>query len=205
MPSGAPGRQTAPGLWPGYCVKNEDPKQAGRIIAAVPGMFDKETPYWCHPLGWRDDKERGYGTARIPKMGAPVILQFIFGDPNEGAYYQLGAAGAPGGYSGAPTPMSVASSWSQRIGTKVLHEDSVFVVYAQVDTEGDTKLLTLHDKRTGSNITLDSGGGESKKAGGIIIEGETDVQIKSLYGRVKIDGARVVINGRLVHGGTDTI
>lgn len=196
------GKQYAPGVWPGYVVKNRDPKEAGRIVAAVPGLWE-ETPYWCLPLGWQDGAERARGLARIPAVKAPVVLQFLYGDPNEGAYYSLGAPGAPEGITAVPTPLVAASNWEERIGTKVLHEDETFVVYSTVTS--NTKLLRLHDKRTGSSITLDSAGGTSGKAGGIVIEGETDIQISSTYGRIKLEAPRIVINGRLVHGGEDSI
>ena len=108
------------GFYRGTCMKNDDPKEQGRILLRVPIILRGEThPVWAWPImPWGG---KNSGDVMVPDEGDPIYVCFENGDPRYPQY--LGGYWPNPGENYFPTGVYTDGKPTKRlIRTKAGHE-----------------------------------------------------------------------------------
>jgi uncharacterized protein involved in type VI secretion and phage assembly len=144
-------------------------------------------------LGSIGGGSKNRGILDTPDEGAEVGVLFREGDV-DAPYYLAGNWGAPGGVSEIPEPARLAGVDAHKVK---VWETGTWRITMDDRTGLDSKML-IENKATGDKIEFDG------STPGIQIEAKAAIVIKAL-GVVNIQGAQIVLNGRLVRPGGDPI
>jgi hypothetical protein len=173
----------------GVVVDVNDPKGIGRIRARTP--ISSSCP-WALPFALAGAGGPNGGAFVVPRVGNDVVIIYKNGDPDH-PYYAPANYGAPNGKP-RETPTPVRDLPPEEVPKVAVFEWGTYVV--AIDDRDDSPALYLRDKRTGDEIHHDGKNGIWR------IKGTTGVFIES-DGRVQIEGATVVINGRIMRDGPE--
>jgi uncharacterized protein involved in type VI secretion and phage assembly len=174
----------------GKVVDNADPEGLHRVRIEIPGLVEKTA--WAYPIGSSGGGSAQRGAGRVPDMGADVIVWFIGGDI-ERPIYAPGWWTVPDGERGTPTEVkAVPPAEAHQVAS--IYEGRRLKVW--VDERDGKQQLGVQDKddagADGTFLSIDL------ESGTITIQaGGAGLILKSL-GLVKIEGAQVTINERLV-------
>jgi uncharacterized protein involved in type VI secretion and phage assembly len=179
-----------PGFDVGVVVNVNDPKGIGRIRARVPGLADATA--WALPFALAGAGGSLGGAFVVPPVGHEVVIHYKNGDPDH-PYYAPANYGAPNGKP-RETPTPVRDLPPEEVPQVAVFEWGTYVV--AIDDRPSKRALYLRDKRTGDEIQHDGEHGiwRIKGTSGVFIESD---------GRVQIEGATVVINGRVQREGPE--
>jgi uncharacterized protein involved in type VI secretion and phage assembly len=186
---------TAPlcGLFIGQVVDRADPQRLGRVRVRIRGIVEPASA-WAFPLGTVGGGSDRRGFFAVPEKDAEVGILFHQGDVDQ-PYYLCGHWGRTSGGVEVPAP---ARSLSATETPQVRAFETGRFVLAFDDRSG-TETLLIQDKAPGGcEIELD---GTSM---GITIKA-TSALLLQADGLINIQGATVVINGRVVLPGAKPI
>jgi uncharacterized protein involved in type VI secretion and phage assembly len=174
------------GLHIGHVVDRVDPERLGRVRVRIPGLIEPASA-WAFPLGTVGGGSDRRGFFAVPEKDAEVGVLFHQGDVDAPYYVCGGHWGKPGGATEIPSPargLSDAETPQVRA-----FETGRFVLVS--DDRGGKETLRIQDKTSGDQIEFDGLGM------GITIKATSALILKA-DGLVSIEGATVVINGRVV-------
>ena len=137
----------------GRVVSRDDPEGLGRVKVFIPNLFDAPTySGWIRPWGLFDATE-GRGFFIVPKVGANVIVVFLYGDALEAKFarYMCGPWGRPQGVSDVPTE-AVGPAGVPDANISVMAFDGFAIVVDERDT---FRKATFIDRVNGSKIVFD--------------------------------------------------
>src|SRR5262245_214623 len=186
---------TAPlcGLYIGQVVDRADPERLGRVRVRIPGVVEPASA-WAFPLGTVGGGSDRRGFFAVPEKNAEVGILFHQGDVEQ-PYYLCGHWGRTTGGVEIPEP---ARGLSPADTPRVRAFETARFLIAFDDRPG-TAALRIQDKAPGGcEVELD---GTSM---GITIKGTAAVILEA-DGLINIQGATVVINGRVVMPGAKPI
>lgn len=175
----------------GTVVDRNDPKKLGRVKVRVPGLLEPSSG-WAFPLGSPGGGGKGRGFKWVPKNNAEVAVFFKNGDP-AAPYYMPAHWGAPGGESELPG--------LPEFEDPDVHGFETDAFLFRIDDRPGKESLLFKAKKSGDFIEID---GSTTTGPGIQIQATAALLIEVL-GLINLQSARVVINGRTVSDGPQTI
>lgn len=173
----------------GVVVDVNDPRGLGRIRARTP-IADKSP--WALPFALAGAGGPNGGAFVVPDVGNDVVIIYKNGDPDHPYYAPANYGGPTGKPRETPTP--VRDLPPAEVPRVAVFEWGSYV--AVIDDRIGHRALYFRDKRTGDEIQHDGENGIWR------IKGTTGVFIES-DGRVQIEGATVIINGRPMREGPE--
>lgn len=183
-------------LYLAQVVDVADPEKLGRVKVTIPGLIEPASG-WAFPSGLPGGGGPNRGVYVVPPLHATVHVWFHQGDIDH-PYYLAGHYGLPAGQRETPGPVGGYMGTGDADLSGVSPEDAVkvpawegdrFVVWA--DERTGHERFVIRDKKTNDTIEIDG------VKLGISIEATTALRLKAT-GIVSIEGAQVVINGRVV-------
>ena len=190
------------GFYYGLVADNRDPRNLGRAIVKIPGMFDDGHPEWANPFGWPGAGAPGRGSKYPIQIGAQVAVFFEHGDMQAPPGYIPAMYGYDEGVNAGPDVLKAEQASNQDTNkTAVIWEDEALQIYVTMKDEAtdgeDDRRVRIVEKSTGSNITLNATDGSNGKSVAIILEANTGIALRS-NGMISLDATVVQINGRRV-------
>lgn len=176
------------GMFVGYVVNREDPKELGRVQVCIPGFLEPHSN-WAWPLGTCGGGSKNRGFFAVPEQGAEVCVFFNQGEISS-PYYITTNWGMPGGESEVPEEARKSPPNNRVIATETFRIE-------MDESEKDHKLRLLN-RKTGDQIILDA------DQNSITIQGTTAIVIKAV-GAITLDAAQISIQGRAVRPVADAI
>lgn len=158
------------GVWPGFCVENEDPLGLHRIRFKIPGLIEPRGP-WAMPAGYSANHKEGNWDP--PAKGMNVWCMFAGGDPKRPLYF--------------PGPWGTDDPPFDDITTKGIRYDDFVVAF---DTAGH--VASFEDLSLGLKVEL------NRVTGSMEIFAPAEVKIRST-GTVRIEATGCEILGRPVN------
>jgi uncharacterized protein involved in type VI secretion and phage assembly len=179
------------GMEVGVVTDNKDPKGIGRVRVRIAGICEPHSA-WALPIGGGRGANRG--TFCPPLEGAEVSVWFKSGDTdhpyymkgNHGAATEAETPGPAGGYKNTDDPAKPGTDEAYKVPA---WEGEHYVIF--VDEREASKRLVIRNKVSDDQIIFDG------KRHLIQIKATELLHLKA-DGAVKIEGASVDINGRVV-------
>ena len=176
------------GMYLGYVTDREDPEQLGRVRVSVPGLLEPHSA-WAWPLGTSGGGSKNHGFFAVPELGAEVAVFFHRGVLDQ-PHYLSGHWGVVENESEVPDEAQKTPPNDRVIATETFR--------IEMDESEGSRRLKLTNLKTDDHIELNAETNE------LTIQGTTAVKIKAV-GAVTIEGAHIVIGGRVVRPSKDSI
>jgi uncharacterized protein involved in type VI secretion and phage assembly len=170
-------RQRVYGVVTGVVTNNQDPDKLGRVRVNFPWLSDEDESWWARVAAPMAGDQRGLYL--LPEVDDEVLVVFEHGDVR--FPYVIGALWS----ENAPPPETNEEGSNDH---RVLKSRSGHVIRLD-DTDGDEK-IEIVDKDEKNSIVVSTANGT------ITIAGDSDIEIKSANGKLKLSANGIEITSQ---------